>query len=100
MSCVIILLGIPAVEALQKGLTDLQELFEHVLHTFKVSGKRSSEVCIKNHACYHEFCSYCFDKGCVHSETGFGILTCLFYLQGSVDNFRQHEQLLTSSQEE
>ena len=31
-------LGIPAVEVLQKGLTDLQELFEHVLHTFKVTG--------------------------------------------------------------
>ena len=74
-----LLLGIPAVEALQKGLTDLQELFEHVLHTFQVQKHEHNVI------------------------TQFIVIPLIIFItffQGSVDNFRQHEQLLSSSQEE
>ena len=63
-------LGIPAVEALQKGLTDLQELFEHVLHTFKVCALKAFfqsvyiiVIMIDKVYCYYS------DTGCVHIET-------------------------------
>ena len=94
-----LLLGIPAVEALQKGLTDLQELFEHVLHTFQVQ-KHEHNVITQ----FIVIPLIILFMNCVHNETAlFGDHLLFFFItffQGSVDNFRQHEQLLSSSQEE
>lgn len=71
-------------EALQKGLSDLQDLFEHVLHTFKVCALCFIQVYIRVHVHIHGVIVVPLTQPRVHNEIAlFGLDHFVFLSRSS-----------------
>ena len=103
--------GIPATEALKKGLEDLHELCQHVLHTFEVwSHMHKSRLCRLTFKLYGAWFSELYSCPClvktrtrVHLDVCFSIYIALMkgwpslctslslFLQSSVTKFKESQ---------